>query len=270
MDVVTADGEFHTLDASSTGDEAKLWKAMRIAASSFGIVTKLTIKLQDTPPGKRMRFPIFNEFEEILPKLESDTKWGWLGMTRWDAVFGKSGSGWYLQPVLKDTSKETMEQFYNWTEAVGVQFVQEGVEYWPFDLVIENSADWGNFKSAGMLSRFYDQSEIKAVALRLHEFFKNGNTDCRYNLQFQGLERRPVVTLECNTPEQVEALKAFIEKHADELKPDAPGSGYINLPLDATSKYRYAYYPQYHELAAIKKIWDPEDFFNIQNGIHPE
>ena len=34
MEVITADGELHTLNASSQGDEAKLWNAMRVAGSS--------------------------------------------------------------------------------------------------------------------------------------------------------------------------------------------------------------------------------------------
>ena len=50
-ELVTADGEIHTLSDASTGDEAGLWWAVRGAAPPFGVVTAVTFRTHPTPVG---------------------------------------------------------------------------------------------------------------------------------------------------------------------------------------------------------------------------
>merc|ERR1711879_609450 len=126
------------------------------------------------------------------------------------------------------------------------------------------------FPDSGMFSRFYPYSEIYDAARILHKFFLENANVCRFNLgPFKGGAQLPIVTLECNRADTIEALTVFVDEHEGKLKPNKPGSGYVNLPLDASRQFFRAYWPHYENLSKIKQIWDPDDFFYIENGIHP-
>ena len=67
----------------------------------------------------------------------------------------------------------------------------------------------------------------------------------------------------------IRTLKAFVKENEEVLDAAKPGSAYVNLPLDDSREYCPAYWSHYNKLAAIKDIWDKDDFFNVKNGIHP-
>lgn len=52
VELVTADGDVHTLSAASTGGDADLWWAVRGAAPPFGVVTAATFRTHPAPAGK--------------------------------------------------------------------------------------------------------------------------------------------------------------------------------------------------------------------------
>lgn len=274
MQVVTADASLLDLDASSTGAEAELWRAMRVAGSSFGIVTSLTIRLLPTPEPPVILLPVQNSLEYLLNTLPFNASFGWVGLARWDQVFSNPGeinrSGWFVQATLNNADLATKTSFLHWMVKNGIL---PRVPIVP-SAFPTSSDNWMEgrypFPASGVFSRFYPNDQILDVARLLSTFFAPYAHACRYNLgPFKADEQLPIVSVECNTPEAVEALKSFVDKHADVLQPDKAGSGYVNLPLDATRKYSRAYWPQYDELAAIKATWDPKDFFYIENGIHP-
>merc|ERR1712232_505645 len=84
MQVVTAAGTLVNLSTSSTGVEAELWRAMKVAGSSFGIVTSLTIRLFDAPPRPSTAFLVNNSFDHLLSILVPEAPFGWVGIARWD------------------------------------------------------------------------------------------------------------------------------------------------------------------------------------------
>eukprot|EP00913_Durusdinium_trenchii_P006874 g6465.t1 len=229
IEVITADGELRTLNAANQGNEAKLWDAMHVAASSFGIVTNLTIQLFNHSERSFWFLPVLNSFDYLLSVLPDETSFGWIGLARWDSVFYQKntilGSGWFLQIVLKDDSM--------WTKAKAVAWIMSkliiiGITRYPF-------------QTASVFTRFYPRTEIRGAAKLLEGFFAQHAADCRYNLgPIQGTAPRlPLVTVECNTPSSAELLKQFVKENSNA------------------------------QLSATKCIWDPTDFFFLENGIHP-
>lgn len=278
MQVVTSNGSLLELDASSVGAEAQLWKAMRVAGSSFGIVTSLTIKLFSNPERPYLVLPVNNSFDELMAVIPDAASFGWVGLTRWDQVFfdpGQvKGSGWLLQIALKDAAKSTKAAMLSWIMKSGLQVVSDYSGPTPNPLHELNAGTWKYwrfaFSDSGSFSRFYELSDVRGAATVLHKFFAANSDQCRYNLgPLKGTAQLPIVTVECNTPRSVRNLKQFVRQHANILQPNKPGSGYVNLPLDASREFRSAFWPQYEELSAIKEIWDPDNFFNMENGIHP-
>lgn len=276
IEVITADGELRTLNAANQGNEAKLWDAMHVAASSFGIVTNLTIQLFNHSERSFWFLPVLNSFDYLLSVLPDETSFGWIGLARWDSVFYQKntilGSGWFLQIVLKDDSM--------WTKAKAVAWIMSkliiiGITYQSPYSFPSSAETWDlgryPFQTASVFTRFYPRTEIRGAAKLLEGFFAQHAADCRYNLgPIQGTAPRlPLVTVECNTPSSAELLKQFVKENSNVLQPNRSGSGYIKLPLDGSSSYRQAYFPQYAQLSATKCIWDPTDFFFLENGIHP-
>ena len=250
-------------------------QAMHVAGSSFGIVTNLTIKLFSQSERPAWFLPVTNSFEYLLSIVPNETDFGWVGLARWDPVFYQKyeiqGSGWFLQITLKDTSVFTKAQAIWW---ILKNLIVLAIKY-QIPVNFASSPETWNlgqypFQTASVFTRFYSLTEIREAAQVLESFLRNHSGQCRYNLgPLQGEERWPLVTVECNTPETAQLLKDFVEENAAILGPDRPGSGYINLPLDGSAKYRQAYFPQYAELSATKCIWDPTDFFHITDGIQP-
>ncbi|CAE7584858.1 xylO, partial [Symbiodinium pilosum] len=279
MEVVTADGALHTLNAESTGEEAQLWNAMRVAGSSFGIVTELTIRLFNRRERPYLVLPVLNDFDFLLSKVPNGAAFGWVGLARWDKVFYPQstvlGHGWILQIVLNDLYPWTLTSALSWVFFNGIQLAFSYFAQIPPNIPT-NAETWLNglypFQDSAVFTRFYPLSDIRDKAKLLESFLSQHVDNCRYNLgPLQGESARlPLVTVECNTLQTAALLKDFVRQNSAVLLPDKPGSGYINLPLDDTSTYREAYFPQYDELAAIKCLWDPSDLFYSRVGIHPE
>jgi hypothetical protein len=275
MQVVTANGTLVNLSTSSTGDEAELWRAMRVAGSSFGIVTSLTIRLFDAPFRPTAKFLVNNSFDHLLSILVPEAPFGWVGLVRWDQVFFGpgmvEGSGWIVQVTLNDDSSATREMLDRWIMESNLTVVPFRPVPFPTP-VTAGTWKYGRygFPDSGMFSRFYSYSEIYNTSRILHKFLL-GNTDaCRFNLgPFKGEAQLPIVSLECDRPDTIAVLKTFVDEHKGKLHPDKPGSGYVNLPLDASRRFFRAYWPHSETLSTIKQIWDPDDFFYIENGIHP-
>merc|ERR1712192_6247 len=181
------------------------------------------------------------------------------------------GSGWFLQAALNADSANASEpsmkaRFDKWVIENGISLV-EVVDVAPSPVPLKADS-WlykrYPFPDSGSFSRFYTYAEIYSAARILHSFFESNVDVCRFNLGPLKEELQlPIITVECNTPESISALKNFVQAHQKELKPDKPGSGYVNLPLDGSRKYWQAYWPQYDDLSAIKRVWDPTDFFFI-------
>lgn len=97
MDVVTADGQLLTL--SDESPHSDLWYAMRMAGSSFAVVTSLTLKLERKPQRGFLFVPTNNSFEELLASLEppSSDNDTWKGIFRFDHIYPQLGGKWMLK-----------------------------------------------------------------------------------------------------------------------------------------------------------------------------
>ena len=173
----------------------------------------------------------------------------------------ESASGvWFLQIALNREASTSLSWIASKSITLATEFTDpvnwpSSPETWLFGQYL--------FKTTSLFTRFYPLTEIREAAKVLEGFFRKHSGQCRYGLgSLKGQERWPLVTVECNTIETAQLLKKFVQYNADMLRPDRPGSGYIDLPLDGSDKYRQAYFSQHAELSAIKRIWDPTDFFS--------
>lgn len=261
IDVVTADGEMLTVSEATPHDG--LWTAMRQAGSSFAVATKLVLKLPAKPQRTFALIPVIKgSFDNLLrairqPISDSDD---WRGLFRYDQIlpFGS----WNLKiaaPTDRDL-KTILDKLVKWSNE--------------FFLVLDVAAvwlekEWGLSMSepdAGSSGRFFNDSTWREAAKVMERFYINRTHSCWYDLgPLKGKGEPVFLDISCYTPESVRELREYINEHLDVM--NTGSVRYYNLPLEGTP--RDEFWPNYDELAAIKDTWDPNDFFNISNGIHP-
>ena len=123
-------------------------------------------------------------------------------------------------------------------------------------------------ENSSAFSALYPDDRIFPVARLLFQFYKLYISDCRLNLGplkfgMKGNNVKHIVTVECHTNKSITVLKTFVDKNKDFLHNEA--SWYVNLPLD--DKFDSKYYPEYDRLQKIKRQWDPQNTFDVSNGI---
>jgi len=262
IDVVTADGEMLTVSEASPHDG--LWTAMRMAGSSFGVATSLTVRLPAKPQRKFTVVPALGSFERLLAALRqprSDGDW-WIGLIRFDLPNPLPIKTWALKISFPGHVQlgSALEGVRRWASEVGIEVdVSKAASTWP-------PAPPSSVPHAGSSGRFYAEETYEAAALTMHEFFARRTGSCWYDLgPLKGTGEDVFLDISCYTPQAVQGLRQHIDENAAVL--NAGAARYYNLPLDGTP--REVHWPNYDELAAIKDRWDSSDFFNISNGIHP-
>lgn len=291
MDVVTATGDLITIGEHSTGEEAKLWDGMRIAGSSFGIATSVTIKLDQEPLAGLLVYMVENTFEELLSAMVK-TDFGVVGFFKFHQLYkhvirteGRTDR-YFMEVMLHDWSEETVGAYLTWMMTYGIKpvvadQVVDAFQYWEDTvsgklpaLPSYQTGGWkygqAPFEDIGVYMRFFPVDKSIEMTRKMHdEFYVHWEEDC--SEYFGGIKhiQDPFVAMECRTKKSIKKLKEYITENEDYYQPNKPGSGYVNVPMDNSKMYRAAYYPTYNELQKIKNIWDPNDVFNIKNGIHP-
>lgn len=127
---------------------------------------------------------------------------------------------------------------------------------------------WPKHGDSGSVGRFVSMKLARDQAERLHDFFHHHVLDCWFDLgPVKGdLKDDLFLDLSCFEHSALDALRDY-EANTPELH---EARRYYNLPLwSSEQRVRDEYFPHYDELSDIKAIWDPEDFFNIPDGIHP-
>ena len=72
-------------------------------------------------------------------------------------------------------------------------------------------------------------------------------------------------------PENVEAITSWAKSYWEELHPHSTGGGYINFLMgdEGDERVRSTYGGNFDKLASIKKKYDPDNLFHVNQNISP-
>lgn len=72
-------------------------------------------------------------------------------------------------------------------------------------------------------------------------------------------------------PSNAEVISAWARQYGDELHPTSAGGAYVNFLMDeGNDRVRAAYRGNYARLAEVKRRYDPDNFFHINQNIPPQ
>jgi FAD/FMN-containing dehydrogenase len=71
-------------------------------------------------------------------------------------------------------------------------------------------------------------------------------------------------------PTSREALRDWSTAYYDALHPHSAGGAYVNMIMDeGQERVRASYRENYDRLARVKRVYDPENFFHVNQNIRP-
>lgn len=268
MDVVTADGDLVTISEKSPHEG--LWTAMRMAGSSFGVATSLSLRLPAKPQRSFFWVPAFGSWEKLMSVLDKPIAQNhaenmpWLGLFRFDGVLPIK-TYWLQVSTPGGIGAAMLDKLL----AAIVQLATEsGVRVDLNATMKESDIVWGGptlftVKRAGSLGMLDSRKTFPAAAKVMHDFFKTRTDVCWWDSQGRGEDI--FLDVSCTDDKTVRDLSQWIDQNRDIVQ--AGSRRYFNLPLDGTPLGDY--WPNYVQLMAIKDRWDPANFFDIWNGIRP-
>jgi hypothetical protein len=66
-----------------------------------------------------------------------------------------------------------------------------------------------------------------------------------------------------------ERVEAYMDSLATRLKPYATGGSFLNLQMDRTRTRTAFTAENYSRLVQAKRVWDPDNFFQLNHNISP-
>ena len=294
-DVVLADGTLVTADENHHKD---LYWAIRGGGGNFGIVTSLTLRLH--PVSMVVAGPMFWELErsadilrwyrEFLPAAPEDLNgffafasvppapifpedlhlrkvcaviWCWTGAPEGaDAVLAEARAqpGLLLdgvQPMPLPALNSAFDELY----PPGDQW------YWRADFVeeIPDEAVERHVEFGQKMPTWKSTMHLYPIDGAAH---KVGPTDtpwafrsARWGMVMAGVDPDPV---------NAEAIKAWSIAYWEALHPYSAGGAYVNMMMEeGQERVRASYGDNYDRLARIKREYDPDNVFHVNQNIRP-
>jgi len=296
-DVVTANGE---LVHASKDDNPDLFWALRGGGGNFGIVTNFDFRLHPVGPNVLSGLIVFpfeearsvlGKYRELAPRFSEDLN-VWVVVRKAPplpflptAVHGKEIVALALfyagDPEAGRQEIEPVRAFGKaYGEHIGVQpyaawqrafdpLLAPGARnYWKshnfnelageaVDTLIEYAGRLPSPQTEifiGLLGGYASRVPIDAAAY--------ANRDARFVLNVHGRWERPEDDERC-----IAWARDFFQKSA----PYASGSVYVNfLSQDESDRIQAAYGPNYRRLVEVKKKFDPDNFFRLNQNIAPK
>lgn len=285
-EVVTADGQLRT--ASATENEDLFW-ALRGAGANFGVVTRFEYQLHPVTSvfGGLILYPlaqaraVLDFFGELTRSAPDDLVAVAALMAAPDgtpmAVIGLVHSGAPaedepLRQRLHQPAPPAVDQLRRMSYLEAQSMLDEGYppgqyHYWKAAFL----SDLGPELLETLCEQFPRRpSPVTAImiehwhgaAMRIDPtataFAHRGD---RYNLSLLGI---------WNTPEETEANLAWIRECWAAVQSHTVARTYVNyLMPEGADRVREAYGPNYERLAALKKKYDPTNFFRLNQNIPP-
>jgi FAD/FMN-containing dehydrogenase len=297
-DVVLADGRFVTANESSHSD---LYWALRGGGGNFGVVTSFTFRCHDIGEnGTIIGGPVLYDFadtdavmrwyRELIPSLPEELN-GWIGLITippappfpeelwgrkscaivWCYTGPHDRAGEVLEPIttfgsplvvgLHDMPFPVLQSAFDALYPAGLQW------YWRADVFTSISDDaievhrkyGAQLPSGHSTMHLYP---IDGAASRVPE----GATAFPYR---DGGWAGVIVGVDPD-PANAEAISRWARDYWEELHPTSAGGAYVNFLMDeGQDRVRASYRGNYERLAQVKKRYDPDNTFHVNQNIRP-
>ena len=299
-DVVLADGSLVTADENNHSD---LFWALRGGGGNFGVVTSFTFRCHDIGEhGTIIGGPVLYDFadtaevmrwyREVLPSLPEELS-GWMGLITIppaapfpEELWGRKSCAivWcYTGPHFgSDDILEPIKAFGS-PLLVGLHAMPFTVLQSAFDGLYPKGLQWY------WRADFFD--EISDVAIDVHrEHFANSPTghSTMHLYPIDGAASRPssdatafsyrdggwagVIVGVDPEPANAAAISSWAKDYWTDLHPTSAGGAYVNFLMadEGEDRVRAAYRSNYERLARVKRHYDPQNAFHINQNIRPE
>jgi FAD/FMN-containing dehydrogenase len=297
-DVVLADGSLVRADAHTHSD---LFWALRGGGGNFGIVTSFTFRCHPIGDhGVIYGGPILYDFadagevmrwyRDLLPSLPEELN-GWIGLLTIppappfpEALWGRKACGiiWCYSGPL-DKAAEVLEPVQGFGSPLLV-----GMQEMPFNM-LQQAFD--GLYPAGL--QWYWRSdfctEISDAAIAVHEkygallptghstmhMYPVGGAAARVAPDATAFSYRDggwaaVIVGVDPDPANATTISRWAQDYWEELHPTSTGGAYVNfLMQEGTDRVKASYGDNYERLAAVKRRYDPQNLFHVNQNIAP-
>ncbi|WP_433288041.1 FAD-binding oxidoreductase [Pseudonocardia sp. CA-142604] len=297
-DVVLADGTFVTANESSHSD---LYWALRGGGGNFGVVTSFTFRCHDIGEnGTIIGGPVLYDFadtdavmrwyRELIPSLPEELN-GWIGLITIppappfpEELWGRKACAivWcytgphdradeVLEPIttfgsplvvgLHDMPFPVLQSAFDALYPAGLQW------YWRADVftTISDAAIDVHRKYGAQLPSGHSTMHlypIDGAASRVPE----GATAFPYR---DGGWAGVIVGVDPD-PANADAISRWARDYWEELHPTSAGGAYVNFLMDeGQDRVKASYRGNYERLAQVKKRYDPDNLFHVNQNVRP-
>ncbi|MFT4135205.1 FAD-binding oxidoreductase [Microbacterium sp.] len=297
-DVVLADGSFVTASADSHPD---LFWALRGGGGNFGVVTSFVFRchpvgehgtivggpmLYDLADGEE----VFRWYREVLPTLPDELN-GWIGVLEVPSAAPFPEELWarrvcgivwcYSGPAADAERVLAPIREFGRPVLAGLAPMPYPVLQTAFDGLLPAGLQW--YWKADVYEEITD--EAIAVHLRygqsiptplstMHLYPISGAAERvpedATAFSFRGGGWSGVIGAIDPDPANLPRMTEWARAYWDELHPTSVGGGYVNMMMDeGNDRVRAAYRGNYERLAGIKRRYDPDNLFRLNQNIPP-
>ncbi|MFF0813740.1 FAD-binding oxidoreductase [Rhodococcus sp. NPDC003318] len=297
-DVVLADGSFVHADTDQHPD---LFWALRGGGGNFGIVTSFTFRCHDIGEhGVVIGGPVLYDiadtdavmrwYRDLLPALPEELS-GWIGLLTVppappfpEELWGRKACGivWcYTGP--HDRADAILEPIRSFGEPmlVGVHDLPFTALQSAFDALYPAGLQWY------WRADFFE--EISDTAIGVHERFGAALPTGHSTMHMYPIDGAAARVSDTDTafayrdggwagvivgvdpdPGNADVITAWAKDYWTDLHPTSAGGAYVNFLMDeGRDRVRDAYRGNYDRLARIKRHYDPDNFFHVNQNIAP-
>jgi len=296
VDMVLADGSFVTASSKENSD---LFWAVRGGGGNFGVVTSFEFRLH---PVSTVQFgPTFWPLEEATTVLRAYHEFILKAPEHAEGFFAflvvppnpmfpaelhmkkVCGIVWCCTGTAEETEKFTRPM-----RSVGHPLLDHvGPVPFPvvqslFDPLYRPGLQW--YWRADYFTELSDEaiarhvehgSKVPTLHSTMHLYPVNGvaqrvgRSDTAYS--FREANFAQVIVGVDPDPANSQKITDWCKKYWEALHPFSAGGGYVNFMMEeGQERVQAAYRDNYQRLAAIKKKYDPNNFFRVNQNIHPE
>ncbi|MFB7218350.1 FAD-binding oxidoreductase [Streptomyces sp. NPDC056227] len=295
-DVVLADGSHVTANENENSD---LFWALRGGGGNFGIVTSFDLRLHpvDTVgvaitvwPVDRIR-EVLEWYRDFLPQAPEDLNGFFLALTVPpgppfpEEIHGQKMCGvvwcWTGDPELLDATLKVVDEpgppAFHFTSPMPYPALQT-----MFDALLPSGLQWywrGNFfdritddaiavhaKYAENLPTDLSTTHLYPVDGAAHRIGPDDTAWAYRDAVWSG-----VIAGIDPDPDNAEAIRQWCVDYWEELHPQSMGGTYVNFmgAGESQDRVRATYGDHYDRLAAVKQVYDPDNFFHANQNIAP-
>jgi len=296
-DVVLADGSFVT---TSKDKNADLFWALRGGGGNFGVVTSFLFKLHPTSMvfagpiawDQAHARVIMQRYREVLP-LTPEELGAFIGLKTIPSSAPFPQELWgkricllmscYVGP--EDEGRKALaplfdglpEPWFNWMSTMPYPAVQsmfdglypKGMQwYWRGDFVktLPDEAIDAHIEQAAKTPSELSLMHLYPIDGAVHRIGKSDTAwncrDARWSMVIAGIDPNP---------RKARAVTKWTKAYWEAVHPFNPGGAYPNFMMDdeGEARIKAAYGDNYYQLAAVKKKYDPNNLFRVNQNIRP-